>query len=306
MSRYRKVLSKIWTDDKFPRLSDAGKLLFLYHLTSERSTPFLLYVEGDGAIRDSLRWTYEQLTAAKQELEAAGLVRYSNDGHNIVFVPNGLKIKENAPTSTNAKKMWINHFKDLPQVDFVRQSLGVWLAIRYAIPNGLALAFVTACERQTNGQGNRCKQIESVGVPYGQGTASELSSSSSSSSSSSILSKNPENKKIENGFSGKAEYDRVSELTDRDEQVANIDLAKWQAKYPLLDAELVFEQWQGHRRSKGQLSIIDWEGDFQKWIAVAEDRRRKEQNSDVDADPLVKVEDRFSDEVFFRPMKAPY
>ena len=97
MSRYRKVLSKIWSDEKFRALSPDGQLLFLYHLTSDRATPFLLYVEGPGAIGDALRMGPPRLAKVMKEVSDKGMAWYGDDGSNLVFLPNALRLPENGP-----------------------------------------------------------------------------------------------------------------------------------------------------------------------------------------------------------------
>lgn len=145
MSRYRKVLSRIWIDDKFPHLSLEGRVLFLYHLTSERSTPFLLYVEGAGAIADALRLPQARLRQAMKEVADRGMAWYADDGSNLLFLPNALKIRENAPESPNAVKTWLALMADLPRTPFYHRCIGHWRAIAEGIPYALTRAFLKPC-----------------------------------------------------------------------------------------------------------------------------------------------------------------
>jgi uncharacterized phage protein (TIGR02220 family) len=144
MSRYRKVLSRIWTDDKFPFLSLEARILFLYHLTSERATPFLLYVEGPGGIGDALRMPSARLRLAMQEALSKGLVWYANDGSNLLFLPNALRIKENGPESPNAVKTWVSLFNDLPKTPFLSRCLRHWACLTEGIDHALTHAFLKA------------------------------------------------------------------------------------------------------------------------------------------------------------------
>ena len=129
MSRYRKVLSKIWSDEKFRALSADGQLLFLYHLTSDRATPFLLYVEGPGAIGDALRMGPARLAKAMKEVSDKGMARYGDDGSNLVFLPNALKLPENGPESPHALKTWLALIFDLPRTPFFFRCLDHWLSL---------------------------------------------------------------------------------------------------------------------------------------------------------------------------------
>jgi hypothetical protein len=144
VSRYRKVLSKIWSDEKFRSLSEDGQRLFLYHLTSDRATPFLLYVEGPGAISDALCMPSARLSRAMKEVSAKDMVWYGDDGCNLVFLPKALLIPENAPESPNAVKTWLNLLSDLPKTPFYYKCLRHWLCLREGITHTLALAFLKA------------------------------------------------------------------------------------------------------------------------------------------------------------------
>ena len=133
-------------------MSVEARLLFLYHLTSERSTPFLLYIEGPGAIADALRMPSGMpsgmpslsLGEAMNELSKNNLVWYADDGSNGVFLPNALKIKENAPQSLNAVKSWVEMTRDLPKTPFILKCFEHWLGIHEAIPHAFTKAFVEA------------------------------------------------------------------------------------------------------------------------------------------------------------------
>ena len=144
MSRYRKVLSKIWNDEKFTSLSEDGQRLFLYHLTSDRATPFLLYIEGPGAISDTLRMPSARLSRAMKELSAKDMAWYADDGSNYVFLPKALKHPENAPESPNSVKTWINLISDLPKTPFYFKCLSHWLSLSQGITHTLILAVLKA------------------------------------------------------------------------------------------------------------------------------------------------------------------
>jgi hypothetical protein len=131
------VLSKIWNDEKFISLSEDAQRLFLYHLTSDRATPFLLYIEGPGAISDTLRMPSVRLSRAIKELSAKDMVWYADDGSNFVFLPKALKHPENAPESPNSVKTWLNLLTDLPKTPFYYKCLSHWLSLREGIGQGI-------------------------------------------------------------------------------------------------------------------------------------------------------------------------
>lgn len=139
------MLCRVWEDEKFRDLSDNGKLLFLYYLTSPKSTPFLLYVEGPGSVADSLGWHTSCLSEAMFEVGQSGLIRLAGDRSNMVFLPNGLKQPENAPESPNAVKSWVSIFLDLPKNKFKSQCLRHWISLTEGKTHGMTHAFVKAC-----------------------------------------------------------------------------------------------------------------------------------------------------------------
>lgn len=149
MSRYRKVLTKIWEDDKFPYLHPEHQRLFLYHLTSPRSTPFLLYIEGPGAVGDALRMPSGRLREGMIDLAEKGMVWYSDDGSNFLCVPQALTIPENAPQSPNELKSWVRIYADLPRTPFRDRVLNHWLSLGVGIAHGLAHAFVDRCHKSS-------------------------------------------------------------------------------------------------------------------------------------------------------------
>lgn len=146
MSRYRKVLVRMWDDEKFRARTEDGRSLFQYHLTSPRSTPFLLYVEGPGAIADGLQWGIERVRNAMGDLAAADMARYASDASNLVFLPNALTIPENAPQGPNEVKTWLALFRDLPKSPFRDKALEHWRTLGLGIGHGFSRQFVEACE----------------------------------------------------------------------------------------------------------------------------------------------------------------
>lgn len=148
MSRYRKVLTRIWEDDKFPFLGCCSQRLFLYHLTSPRSSPFGLYVEGPGSMADTLRLTPQQLAEAMAELgeEGHGLVWYARDGSNLVFLPNFLTIPENAPANRSVISHWVKLFRDLPKTSFRSRAVRHWLSLAPSAVPAITWEFIAACQ----------------------------------------------------------------------------------------------------------------------------------------------------------------
>lgn len=131
MSRYRKVLTRIWEDNRFPYLSADEQRLFLYHLTSPRSTPFLLYVEGAGAMGDALRMPSGMVAEARTNLMASGMAWYDDEA-KMIFLPKALKLPENAPEGPNSVKTWVTLFRELPAIPFRDRCVSHWLEMEEA------------------------------------------------------------------------------------------------------------------------------------------------------------------------------
>jgi hypothetical protein len=103
MSRYRKIDTRIWNDEKFREMSDAGQLAFLFILTHPSMTAL-------GAMRATIpglaaekRWTAEAFQEAFGEALSKGMVEHEEPAA-CVAVPNFLKY--NPPESPNVVKAW--------------------------------------------------------------------------------------------------------------------------------------------------------------------------------------------------------
>lgn|GEM_PF-3757752 len=94
--RYGKISEAIWTDDKFVRLSDTSKLLFVYLLSCSKCNSVGIFSLGLGTIEDEFRHERPEIRDCIAELEDSGLARY-DDGW---FCFNRF-LKWNAPVSPN-------------------------------------------------------------------------------------------------------------------------------------------------------------------------------------------------------------
>lgn len=174
MSRYRKVLTRIWQDDKFPFLDPDAQRLFFYQLTSPHSTPFLLYVEGAGSQSDVLRLPLRRIIAARRRLETIGLSWYDPNVTNLICLPNALKQKENAPESDKAVAAWVGLFADLPRSTFLDRCLAHWQGM--TIPNYLTKKFLDAVGTRTGDDGStRTASNNSTSTATAEGTNSGAS-----------------------------------------------------------------------------------------------------------------------------------
>lgn len=87
---FTKVDALIWSDDKFKALSDDGKLIFLYLLTSGHRNVIGLYHLPIPYGSYDMNWEVKRFTKGLQELLDKGLVNY-NFNTNIVLITNYLK-----------------------------------------------------------------------------------------------------------------------------------------------------------------------------------------------------------------------
>ncbi len=123
MSRYRTVHCMIWNDDKFPFMSDHGKLVFFYLLTNTFSTPFGCYKAGKAAMledsRISAKGFAEGFTEGLAKGLAKGLFKY-DETLFVVLLPGFLKY--NFPTSPNVVKSWAKIFAEIPNCNLKGES----------------------------------------------------------------------------------------------------------------------------------------------------------------------------------------
>ena len=89
-SRYIRIATKFWQDEKARRLSDDAKLLYLYVLTSPHSNMAGYYVLPKPYVAYDLQWLPERLDKALAELLRTGLIKYCEQS-DVVFIPNFFK-----------------------------------------------------------------------------------------------------------------------------------------------------------------------------------------------------------------------
>lgn len=112
MSRYRKIDTRIWNDEKFRDLSDAGQLAFLFVLTHPSMTAL-------GAMRATIPglaaekgWTTEAFGKAFGEALAKGMVEHEEKA-SCVALPNFLRY--NPPENPNVVKAWASSLDLIPE-----------------------------------------------------------------------------------------------------------------------------------------------------------------------------------------------
>lgn len=115
MRDFCKVSPKVWRSLKFKKLSDRGRLLYLYLLTCPHANAVgcyslpLAYVGADIGL--------DTPADVMAEVEAAGLVRY-DDGEGIVFVENFMHF--NPPTNASHAAMMLKLAQELKKTPFYK------------------------------------------------------------------------------------------------------------------------------------------------------------------------------------------
>ena len=88
--RYQRIHSQIWSDEKFIKLSQDAKYLFIYLLTSPHSNGIGIYVLPKKYIECDLEWSTKQLAIPFDELLNSGLILY-DDVARLICIKNHIK-----------------------------------------------------------------------------------------------------------------------------------------------------------------------------------------------------------------------
>lgn len=115
---YRKVYVRIWSDERFLRLSPlppSGQSLWLYLLTGPHTTSLPgLFQIGEASLAESLGWSTEALREAFAEALREGLAKASPKAR-LIWLPNALRYNE--PASPNVVRSWRHNLALLPPCD---------------------------------------------------------------------------------------------------------------------------------------------------------------------------------------------
>lgn len=116
-SRYIRIATKFWQDEKVRELSDDGKLLYLYVLTSPHSNMAGYYVLPKPYVAYDLNWLPERLDKAFRELFRKGLIKYC-ERSAVILIPNFLKY--NPMQNKNQAKGAARRVAELPENTLTR------------------------------------------------------------------------------------------------------------------------------------------------------------------------------------------
>ena len=112
MSRYVRVATRFWNDEKAVCLSEQAKYLFLYIMTSPHSNMIGYYVLPKLYIMHDLQWSDKRLGKPFEELLQEGFIMYCEQT-SVVFIPNFLKY--NPIQNQNQAKGGVKAIKEIPE-----------------------------------------------------------------------------------------------------------------------------------------------------------------------------------------------
>jgi hypothetical protein len=114
---YRKIDTRIWNDEAFRKLTDDGKLAFIFLLTHPAMTSLGAMRGTVPGLAAELKWTEKRLRAATEQMR---MVRI-DEVNCMLWLPNFLKY--NQPESPNVVKHWLHAAEALPECEMKVQVL---------------------------------------------------------------------------------------------------------------------------------------------------------------------------------------
>jgi hypothetical protein len=117
-SQYVKVQRSIWNKPAFKGLSEDGKTLFLYVITSPHSNMLGYYVLPPGYACEDLGWLRERFTKGLRELLAKHLIAVDFDTNVILDLH---QIVKYPPENPNQVKAAISKFNEIPKNSLYQQ-----------------------------------------------------------------------------------------------------------------------------------------------------------------------------------------
>ncbi|MFG7180709.1 hypothetical protein ACGYQ5_14370 [Burkholderia pseudomallei] len=125
-SRYRKVYTKVWGDDKFKALSappPCGRWLWIYLLTGPHTGIIPgLYSLTEAEISEKLHWPISATRRALDEICALDMAKFDRE-HGVLFIPKG--IDYDPPANPNVVRGWKVCWVEVPECDLKREAYAV-------------------------------------------------------------------------------------------------------------------------------------------------------------------------------------
>ncbi|MFC3725456.1 hypothetical protein [Neoaquamicrobium sediminum] len=138
MSRYRKIDTRMWNDEKFRTLSDRGKLLFVMLLTHPNMTALGAMRATPAGLAEELGWEPKAFAEAFGEVLSKGMAKHDPAAH-FVALPNF--VKYNQPENPNVVKAWVGCLDLIPECGMKTQVVQGALAALEGKSKAFAEAF---------------------------------------------------------------------------------------------------------------------------------------------------------------------
>jgi len=116
--RYVRVATKLWLDEKVRTLSENGRILYLYILTSPHSNMAGYYYLPEMYIAHDLQWSEKRVSGTLRELFEKGLINRCPDT-SVTHIPNYLKY--NPIQNENQAKGANKRLKELPKTPLIKE-----------------------------------------------------------------------------------------------------------------------------------------------------------------------------------------
>jgi hypothetical protein len=153
MSKYRKIDTRIWNDEKFRGLGDDGKLIFLLLLTHPGMTSLGALPAIPDGLAHMLKWSRERFREGLSQPLAEGMIEADEDA-GLFCLPNFLRY--NPPENPNVVKAWASSVDLLPECGLKNTVMARAYEAVKARPKPFGEAFVKLFGKPLpNGSANR-------------------------------------------------------------------------------------------------------------------------------------------------------
>lgn len=122
--RYRKVLTRMWGDERFQELSKPkpnGQSLWQFLITGPHTTAVPgLFTAGEAGMAETLGWPLPGFRRSWQEIESRGMAQ-ADWRARVVWLPNA--IRHNQPENPNVVTGWRHVLDDIPECALKRRAM---------------------------------------------------------------------------------------------------------------------------------------------------------------------------------------
>lgn len=182
MAKYRPVDLRLWSDKRFLSLSDRGRLLWVFYLTTPSSLPIPgVIVGGEATLAEQLGWSVEEYRMGYRELVEKGM-KVRAEGR-VVWLSNALKYQRIAGPKAikGMSKVW----DDIPEGELKAK---IYEALKIACKSWSGLF----AKVYGKGYGEGYAQLLMEGLDTGSGTGSGTRSGSGSGTGSLSRAREPD------------------------------------------------------------------------------------------------------------------